>query len=184
MAVTFTEHVIHRCATHRGSMVGLLAALSSSRVAHCPSRSSVAFLTCSSSSSPSPSLGQVIWLRQRKVLVKSAPARRTERGSLAAGLNLRGCDCLWFYETLWFLFCFRVQVSSHIAWCISDSNPTCAVHGLQQVTDHDLILWLVLFQQAQLLPHVLEVESIIQSQILVHDSLGSIRRQLRCQSLS
>lgn len=65
----------------------------------------------------------------------------------------------------------------------SDSNPTCAAHGLQQVTDQDLILWLILLQQAQLLPHVLEVESIIQSQILIHDCLSSIRRQLRCQSL-
>lgn len=58
------------------------------------------------------------------------------------------------------------------------------MHGLQQVTHQDFILWLLLLQQAQLLPHVLEVESIIKSQILVQDSLGSIWRKLWCQSLS
>lgn len=47
-------------AAHRGSMVGLLAAFSSSKVAHCCSRSSVAVFTGSPSSALCPSVGEEI----------------------------------------------------------------------------------------------------------------------------
>lgn len=59
--------------SHRRSMAGLLAALSSSKEAHCSKRRSVVFLSPSCPSA-SPSAGQEIWLKLRKVLVKSAPA--------------------------------------------------------------------------------------------------------------
>lgn len=58
---------------YRGSILGLLAAFNSSREAHCCNRSSVACLTSSASSTVSPSAGHEIWLKQRNVLVKSAP---------------------------------------------------------------------------------------------------------------
>ncbi len=69
-----------RC--YRGSMLGLFAALSSSREAHCCRRSSAACFIVSLSSSPSCGDGQEIWLKLRKVLVKSAPKRRNSKRAI------------------------------------------------------------------------------------------------------
>lgn len=59
-------------------MLGLLAAFSSSREAHCSRKRSVAILMTPSSASLSPEVGKGIWLRQRNVLVKSGPTMGKE----------------------------------------------------------------------------------------------------------
>lgn len=62
------------------------------------------------------------------------------------------------------------------------ATPTCVVHGLQQLRDQDLVLGLLLLQQAQLLPHVLQVEAVVQAQVLLYDLLGPLWWQLGVQS--
>lgn len=64
----------------------------------------------------------------------------------------------------------------------SRRHSTCVVHGLQQLRDQDLVLGLLLLQQAQLLPHVLQVEAVIQAKVLLHDLLGPLWWQLGVQS--
>lgn len=78
----------------------------------------------------------------------------------------------------------RLNVSSHQTLFLSSTqnSPTCVVHCLKQFGDQDLVLR-VLLQQTQLLPHVLQVETVIKIQVLLQYSLSPVWWQLWSKSL-
>lgn len=60
---------------------------------------------------------------------------------------------------------------------------TCVVHCLQQLSDQHYIFWFLLFQQAQLPPHILQVKVVEQIQVLVHNGLSPLWWQFWSKSL-
>lgn len=73
----------------------------------------------------------------------------------------------------------RLNVSSHQ----TQNSPTCVVHCLKQFGDQDLVLRVLLLQQTELLPHVLQVETVIKIQVLLQYSLSPVWWQLWSKSL-
>lgn len=73
----------------------------------------------------------------------------------------------------------------HIKLSLSSTqnSPTCVVHCLKQFGDQDLVLRVLLLQQTQLLPHVLQVETVIKIQVLLQYSLSPVWWQLWSKSL-
>ena len=98
--------------SYRGSMLGLLAALSSSREAHCSRRRSLAILMTPSSASPSPSVGQGIWLRQRNVLVKSAPSVQEEKDQILNQSCLVSVIAVFYWQHV---FCVNNVTVNHLS---------------------------------------------------------------------
>lgn len=66
---------------------------------------------------------------------------------------------------------------------IKHNSPTCVVHCLKQFGDQDLVLRVLLLQQTELLPHVLQVETVIKIQVLLQYSLSPVWWQLWSKSL-
>lgn len=79
----------------------------------------------------------------------------------------------------------RLNVLSHQSLFLSSTqnSPTCVVHCLKQFGDQDLVLRVLLLQQTQLLPHVLQVETVIKIQVLLQYSLSPVWWQLWSKSL-
>lgn len=172
-----------RC--YRGSMVGLFAALSSSREAHCCRRSSAACFIASLSSSPSCGVGQEIWLKLRKVLVKSAPKRsnrkREIRGIIIFHLREWASTLLQLspfsntFDTSRLTFYRTMRNTIAPGWLLHYLH-TSVMHGLHKFCDEHLVLWFLYPQQTQFLPHVAQIEVIVKRQILIQHLLSPVRR--------
>lgn len=50
------------------------------------------------------------------------------------------------------------------------------MHGLHKFCDEHLILWFLLPQQTQFLPHIAQIEAIVERQVLIQYLFGPVWR--------